>query len=204
MIGIINYGSGNVFAIENVYKKLNIEYKIVESPEDMRLMDKLVLPGVGAFDEVMSLLLQSGLKQVLDEQVLEKSVPILGVCVGMQVMAKSSEEGKMAGFGWIDGIVKKFDATKMERKPFLPHLGWNSIEKKGEPEILDGVDSEFGFYFLHTYYFSCNNENDVVSFTNYGERFVSALNSRNIYGVQFHPEKSHTNGMNVFKNFAKL
>jgi len=201
MIGIIDYGSGNVLAIANVYKRLNIPFLIINKEEDFEKVDKLILPGVGAFDEVMGTLNESGLKSILHEQVTGGK-PVLGVCVGMQILGNHSDEGELNGFGWIDGEVKKFDISKIKQKPLIPHLGWNSLEFVKNGSILDGIEKDVGFYFIHTYYFSCNNEEDILATTHYGEEFTSAVQSGHVFGVQFHPEKSHENGIIVFENFA--
>jgi imidazole glycerol-phosphate synthase subunit HisH len=204
MIGIINYGSGNIYAIANLYKRLDIPYILTDNHDELRTVSKLILPGVGAFDETMKMLNNSGLKNLLDELVLEKNIPILGVCVGMQIMANSSEEGKLDGFGWIKGTVKKFEKKLLLHKPHLPHLGWNEIEIKQYSPLLHEIDPSTGFYFLHSYYFCCENEASIMATTKYGKDFSSAVNHKNVYGVQFHPEKSHRNGIQLFKNFANL
>lgn len=204
MIGLINYGSGNIFAIANIYKSLNIPYLMSSDISELAKADKLVLPGVGAFDETMRLFQNLGIKDWLNETVLIKKTPIIGVCVGMQIMAKSSDEGNLPGFGWVDAEVKRFDESLLKQKPHLPHLGWNSIELAKENPLFDGIDFDKGFYFLHTYYCQCSSESDVLSTTNYGKKFASSFNHENIFGVQFHPEKSHSNGLKIFKNFAKL
>ncbi|MDC6362078.1 MULTISPECIES: imidazole glycerol phosphate synthase subunit HisH [Flavobacteriaceae] len=204
MIKIVNYGSGNIQAILNIYKQLNIQCVVADNPSQLLGATKLILPGVGAFDETMQELLNSGFLAELNRLVLENKVPILGVCVGMQILANKSEEGKLPGLGYIDGEVKKFDKSLFTQKPYLPHLGWNSIKTKREHPILDNVDFEQGFYFLHTYYFACNSENDVLATTEYSLEFSSAVNHQNIFGMQFHPEKSHDNGIQLFKNFANL
>lgn len=204
MITIIDYGSGNINAIANIYEKLKVEYKIAKTPEDVVGAQKIFLPGVGAFDETISKLDSIGFRKVLDKEVLENNVPIIGICVGMQILAESSEEGTLNGLGYIKGKVKKIDATLLQHKPKLPHLGWNSIEIKRASSLLNGIDPEMGFYFLHTYYFECENDNDVLTSTYYGRSFSSAVNNKNVYGIQFHPEKSHSNGVNLLHNFAKL
>lgn len=204
MIGIINYGSGNIYAIANLYKRLNIPHILSENHKELRSVDKLILPGVGAFDETMRMLHNSGLKNLLDELVLVKKVPIMGVCVGMQIMANGSEEGKLDGFGWIKGKVKKIDEKLLTHKPNIPHMGWNEINPTRQSDLFQNIDTQRGFYFLHSYYFSCENESDTLAYTNYGKQFSCAINHENVYGVQFHPEKSHSNGINIFKNFANL
>lgn len=204
MITIINYGSGNINAIGNIYNRLNIPFKIANCPQDVIGAEKIVLPGVGAFDETISILDSSGFRSVLDKEVLEKNVPVIGVCVGMQILAEGSEEGKLPGLGWVKGIVKKIDVNLLELKPKIPHLGWNSIKVSKQSELFHSINEEMGFYFLHSYYFECDNPGDIMSTTFYGKEFASSVNHDNIYGVQFHPEKSHHNGVQLLKNFANL
>lgn len=204
MITIIDYGSGNIRAIANIYEKLNIPYLIAKNPDDVIGAKKIFLPGVGAFDETISKLDEIGFRSVLDKEVLDNKVPILGICVGMQILAETSEEGTLKGLGYIKGHVKKFDIKRLSAKPKLPHLGWNSIEIKRKTPLFENIDPQQGFYFLHTYYFECSNDNDVLSTTNYGYSFSSSVNHNNIFGFQFHPEKSHSNGVNLLHNFAKL
>jgi glutamine amidotransferase len=204
MITIIDYGSGNIRAIANIYEKLNVPYIIAKSPDDVIGAKKIFLPGVGAFDETISKLDEIGFRTVLDKEVLENKIPIIGICVGMQILAETSEEGVLKGLGYIKGHVKKFDITRLENKPKLPHLGWNSVEINRKTPLFDNVDPQKGFYFLHTYYFDCSNNNDILSTTHYGNSFSSAINDNNIFGFQFHPEKSHSNGINLLHNFAKL
>lgn len=205
MIKIINYGSGNIQAIGNIYKRLNIPFTIASKASELESdTTKLILPGVGAFDRTIKQLIDSGLQTKLNELVLEKKVPIMGICVGMQILGKDSEEGELPGLGWIDGSVRKIDITRLTHKPHLPHMGWNSIEPTLEHPILRNIDCHSGFYFLHSYYFSCNNPETILCTTQYGHSFASAIHSRNIFGMQFHPEKSHSNGIQLLKNFAEL
>jgi len=204
MITIIDYGSGNIRAIGNIYDTLKINYKIAKSPEEVIGAEKIFLPGVGAFDETISMLDKTGFREVLDFEVMQNKVPIIGICVGMQILAESSEEGKLPGLGYIKGKVRKMDASLLNQKPKLPHLGWNSLEISRQSELLKNIDSELGFYFLHSYYFECENQEDVLTTTTYGKSFASAINHDNVYGIQFHPEKSHHNGINLLHNFATL
>lgn len=204
MITIIDYGSGNISAIGNIYEKLKIPFKIAKSPKEVEGAEKIFLPGVGAFDETMSELEVTGFRKVLDHEVLERKVPIIGICVGMQILAESSEEGQLPGLGYIKGKVKKIDESLLEAKPKLPHLGWNVVDIIRPNPIFDEIDHEIGFYFLHTYYFECSDPNDVLATTHYGKNFSSAVNHKNIYGFQFHPEKSHHNGVKLLHNFALL
>jgi glutamine amidotransferase len=204
MITIIDYGSGNIHAIANIYEKLNVKYEIAQNPDQVVGAQKIFLPGVGAFDETISKLDSTGFREVLDVEVLQNNVPIIGICVGMQILAESSEEGELNGLGYIKGKVKKIDKSLLPGKPGLPHLGWNSVEIQQHHRLLNNIDSEFGFYFLHSYYFECSNLDDVLTTTNYGHTFASAVTHGNIYGIQFHPEKSHHNGISLLYNFANL
>lgn len=204
MITIIDYGSGNISAIGNIYERLNIAYKIAKSPSEIIGAHKLFLPGVGAFDETMILLENSGFRKALDIEVLINKVPIIGICVGMQVLGGSSEEGKLPGLGYIKGHVKRLDENLILNKPSLPHMGWNNISLKRQSPLFEVIDTEIGFYFLHSFYFECDNHSDVLATTEYGHSFASAINHENVYGIQFHPEKSHHNGVSLLKNFANL
>ena len=200
MIGLVNYGSGNIQAIKNIYKRLNVETFDIKAPEDFALATKLILPGVGAFDDAMSKLDQSGLRNPLNEAVLKNKVPVMGICVGMQIMADSSEEGISRGLGWISGSVKRFDVKQIRNVPKLPHMGWNNISASVNP-IFNGINEKSGFYFLHSYYFSALSRSNVIATSNYQHEFDCAIQSDNIYAFQFHPEKSHSNGIRLFKNF---
>ena len=204
MIGIIDYGSGNIQAIATIYKNLNIEHQVLNKPEDLKKADKLILPGVGAFDATMQQLIDSGLKEELNKLVLEEKVPVLGICVGLQVMGFESEEGELPGLGWIPGKVKKFDKSRIENKPKLPHMGWNEIKDNRSHKLFDGIDSDFGFYFVHSFYFECKNPENILSISNYGCEFTSSIYDNHIIGTQFHPEKSHGNGVQLLKNFSEL
>tara|TARA_B100000989_G_C19499032_1_gene453399 strand:- start:503 stop:1120 length:618 start_codon:yes stop_codon:yes gene_type:complete len=202
MIAIINYGSGNVNAISNLFRRLNINFEITIDPEVINKADCILLPGVGAFDATMRLLHNTGMFDVLNEQVLHKKKNILGVCVGMQVMAEASEEGSMQGFGWIPGVVKKIKLSG-NAKPTLPHMGWNSIQHNGDP-LLQKIDCDLGFYFLHSFYFETTKDEYVGATCKYFHDFPCVVRKDNVYGTQFHPEKSHSNGIQLFKNYAEL
>lgn len=204
MITIINYGSGNISAIANIYERLKISFEIANHPDEVKGAEKIILPGVGAFDETISMLDESGFRTVLDYEVISNHVPVLGICVGMQILAKKSEEGSLPGLGWINGEVKKIDKTLLTSKPKIPHLGWNSVKVAKMNKLFQEIDEDQGFYFMHSYYFECAEQEDILSTTAYGKPFASSVNHKNIYGVQFHPEKSHHNGVNLLKNFAIL
>ena len=204
MITIIDYGVGNINAFVNVYKRLNIPTKIAKSAIDLVDVHKLILPGVGHFDHAMSELLKSGMLDKLNELVLDKKVPVLGICVGMQLMANSSDEGTFGGLRWIDASVKKFDKARINLVTPLPHMGWNDVIPVLDNPLFYGLEKDSLFYFLHSYFIECNNINNVLATTEYGDKFTSAVYSQNIYGVQFHPEKSHKYGETLLHNFAKL
>jgi imidazole glycerol-phosphate synthase subunit HisH len=204
MITIVDYGLGNIRAFVNVYERLNIKIRIAKTPDDLKDATKIILPGVGAFDHAMSQLNQSGMRAELEKQVNINKLPVIGICVGMQILAKSSDEGKLQGLGWIDGTVKLFDASRIPYKTRLPHMGWNTIEPVKNSPLLDGFVKDSRFYFLHSYYFACNDTEDIIATTNYGITYTSAIARDNIFGIQFHPEKSHINGIQLLHNFAKL
>ena len=204
MITIIDYGLGNIRAFVNVYERLNIKTKVAHNAGDLSDATKIILPGVGAFDYAMKQLNASGMRDELDNKVLGEKTPVIGICVGMQILANSSEEGILPGLGWIDGEVKLFDTSKIQHKTRLPHMGWNNITPLNGHELLNGLDVQSRFYFLHSYYFVCHNENEIISTTEYGISYASAVNRENIFGIQFHPEKSHSNGIQLLHNFAKL
>jgi glutamine amidotransferase len=204
MIAIVNYGSGNIQAIANIYARSNIPFTIASSPDELRSAEKILLPGVGAFDQAMNELERSGMRRALDRRVLEDRLPVLGICVGMQLLARSSEEGEAAGLGWIDGVVRRFDHAHFHQATHLPHMGWNTVEPVEVDPLFTGVDLRTGYYFLHSYYFACSDEADVLAVTDYGAPFACAVHRENVYGVQFHPEKSHHAGVQLLKNFALL
>lgn len=204
MITILDYGSGNLNAIKNVYERLNIPFEFAETKEQITKADHIILPGVGAFDDTISTLQKKGFIDVLNKKVFYDKVPILGICVGMQMLADSSEEGTLEGLGWIHGKVRKFDKNLISGKPKIPHLGWNSIEITQNSPLFKNIDPAVGFYFVHSYYYECADEANVICKTEYGKVFHSTVNQDNIFGVQFHPEKSHDNGIQLLKNFANL
>jgi len=204
MIVIINYGVGNINAFVNVYKKLGIQLKIVKTHNELNGATKIILPGVGAFDQAMNMLNGSGMRPVIDEMVLTRNVPVIGICVGMQMLANSSEEGILPGLGYIDAVVRKFDETNMKKRLNLPHMGWNDVKPVNNSGLFNNLADNPLFYFLHSYYFECNRAADSIATADYGGEFVCAVNNKNVYGVQFHPEKSHFYGIQLLKNFSEL
>lgn len=200
MISIISYGLGNVQALMNVYERLNIRVTIASSPEALTGSTKLILPGVGAFDDAMERFQRSGMRETVERMVFEDKLPVLGICVGMQMLAASSEEGKLRGLEWIPGRVVRFKKTGLP----LPHMGWNDVGPSVASPLFRGLEKDARFYFLHSYYFECNEAADILASAEYGGDFACAVRHGNVYGVQFHPEKSHRCGMELLKNFATL
>ena len=203
MIGIIKYGLGNVTAFANIYKKLDVPHKILRNKEDFQKISKLILPGVGAFDHAMDLFTKSSMREITEEMVLNKKIPVLGVCVGMQMMSESSEEGALKGLGWIKGKVVKFKTEDLEGGSPMPHMGWNQIYSNSKDKLIEELNNE-KFYFLHSYYLKPKDKNVILSTTNYGLSFCSAVKNENIYGMQCHPEKSHSSGIRLLKNFSNI
>ena len=203
MITIINYGLGNVHAFVNAYKFMGVDTVIANDPSILSKSSRIILPGVGSYDHAIEKLNSSGMRDKLEYMVINKQIPLLGICVGMQILGEFSDEGDQRGLGWINGCVKKIDDKNLA-KPKLPHMGWNFVNLKRDNSLTGNLDNFSKFYFLHSYYFEANNENDIITTTTYGKEFTSALNKDNIYGVQFHPEKSHDNGLQILKNFLKI
>ncbi len=204
MITIINYGLGNVRAFSNVYKRLDIPAVVATSASDLQGATKLILPGVGSFDHAMELLQQSGMRETIDELVLAQGVPVLGVCVGMQILAAASAEGQLQGLGWINGDIRRFDSLNDRQPLCFPHMGWNDVNPTGSSALFEGLSKDARFYFLHSYYFQCASSENILAQTDYGATFSSAVHFKNIFGVQFHPEKSHHYGVRLLKNFAEM
>ena len=204
MITIVDYGLGNIAAFASVYRKANIKVSIARTSDELKSASKLVLPGVGHFDHAMRLLQGSGLREALDEKVLQDKVPVIGVCVGMQMLARSSEEGRLPGLGWIDADVRSLKSREGADLMAVPHMGWNDVKPAAHNPLFAGLEAGARFYFLHSYFISCDRQENVVAVSNYGSAFPCAVQSFNIYGVQFHPEKSHRFGDRLLKNFAAL
>lgn len=203
MIAIVDYGLGNIRAFENIYRSLGMSASPVKTVNQLSQASKIILPGVGAFDWAMENLKLSGMAETLNDLVTKEKIPVLGVCVGMQIMANSSDEGKLPGLGWIDAEVKRFDVTNFKEKIPVPHMGWNNVSVKKQCKLFAGIDKP-QYYFLHSYYVKMHNETDIIGLSSYGIQFASAIRSSNIFATQFHPEKSHQWGISLLKNFAEL
>ena len=200
MICIIDYGVGNIGSIKNMIKKIGYE-SIVSSDFDVIMKaDKLLLPGVGSYDYAIQKLKEMELFDLLDNEVLVKKKPILGICLGMQLMTNGSDEGLEKGFSWIDAYVEKFEESSLK----IPHMGWNLIKIEKENELSKDLYDENRFYFVHSFKVKCSDQKDVLFTTNYGNNFVSGFSKNNIYVVQFHPEKSHKFGKRILENFCKI
>ena len=206
MISVIDYGTGNVTALANLLRQLKINFEITNDSKVISKSDKYILPGVGSFDSSIEKLKNLDIYDLLKEQVIEHKKHLLGICIGMHLLANESEEGLTKGLGWISGKVKKIDIEKDSKKLlYLPHMGWNSIKaNKLNHPILQGIDANQGFYFLHNYYFSTTNNQNILATFSYGKELPCIVYKENIYGIQFHPEKSHTNGIKLLDNFNKL
>ncbi len=193
---------GNIASIQNMLKKIGAKSCITDKIEEIDQAAKIILPGVGAFDTAMTKIAEKGLKPVLEKKALEDKIPFLGICLGMQLLTKGSEEGKLPGLGWINAYTKKFSFENTELK--IPHMGWNLVHKTKENQLTEGFTEEFRFYFVHSYNVQVEDQKNSILKTTHGLEFDSGINQGNIYGVQFHPEKSHKFGMKLFQNFVQL
>ncbi len=203
MIHIVDYGLGNIGAFLSRFNELNIPAVSAKDAATLSEADHIILPGVGSFDHAMNLLNKSGMRSTLDELVLEKKVPVLGICVGMQILGQSSDEGEQPGLGWIGGKIRALECRQDAGNVPLPHMGWNDVNPSQALPLLKGMQNS-RFYFLHSYYFDNGLSENCGATANYGGDFTCIVNKDNVWGVQFHPEKSHHFGSNLLKNFAEL
>ena len=204
MIKIVDYGLGNISAFTNMYKRLNIPAVAVKTAAELEGATKIVLPGVGAFDHAMELLHASGMRPTLERLVGEQQIPVLGICVGMQILVESSDEGKLPGLGWMPGRLRAFRTIPQAAALPTPHMGWNDVVPAPGCPLFRGMEEQARFYFLHSYFFEARQQDNVVATANYGLDFGCAVQAGNVYGVQFHPEKSHHWGAMLLRNFAEL
>lgn len=203
MITIVDYGLGNLGSISNMFKRIGVTSLITSNIDEITQADKLLLPGVGHFDAAMRKIDELGLREVLDKKVVVENTPILGICLGMQLLTNGSEEGSRKGFGWIDADTIKFNFPNNQELK-IPHMGWNLVSRSQPCPLTDGFDDEFRFYFVHSYHVNVKNIENSMLNTTYGVKYDSGIFKDNIYGVQFHPEKSHRYGMKLLSNFAAL
>jgi len=202
VIAIVDYDMGNVASVANMLKRVGApESRLTRDPDVIRNAERVILPGVGAFDKGMENLGAFGLIEVLNDAVLERKIPVLGICLGMQLLTKRSEEGKLPGLGWLDAETVRFRLRDPNLK--IPHMGWSPVAPKRASPLMP-MDSDSRFYFVHSYYVQCQSGEDVDATSQYGSDFAAIVSRRNIFGVQFHPEKSHRFGMELLKRFVAI
>ena len=205
MVTIVDYGMGNLHSVLKAFKRLQIPAEISSDPEIIQNASQLILPGVGNFKRGMYNLTQRNLIEPLNNAVLNNKVPVLGICLGMQLMTKHSEEGNVDGLGWIDAKTMGFNFSSIDNSNLhIPHIGWNNVNCASENPLFANMESDPHFYFVHSYYVSCASPENVAGTTHYGNTFVSAISINNIFATQFHPEKSHDIGLTLLKNFTEL
>lgn len=200
-VAVVDYGMGNIGSISKMLRHVGAEPIVSADPQQLRAADKLILPGVGHFDRAMANLHAAGLVDELKELVQTRGTPILGICLGMQLMCRSSEEGTQPGLGFVEARVRRFDFPG-DRRLKVPHMGWRDLQLAKPSEIFDGLDDASRFYFVHSYFVDCSEERDVLARATYGHPFVAAFERDNVRGVQFHPEKSHRFGIRLLQNFV--
>ena len=201
MIVIINYGASNLRSIVNKIERIGVKTIVTARPQVITKAEKIILPGVGHFAMGMESLKKTHLIPVLNKKVIDEKVPILGICLGLQFFSLWGEEGNVRGLGWIKAKTKKFNFPNNNLK--IPHMGWNTLKIKRKSLLFNGIQRDARFYFVHSYHVCCQDDEDILATTNYGYDFVSAIQHENIYGTQFHPEKSHQDGMQIIRNFME-
>jgi len=203
VITIIDYNTGNLNSIKNILKKIGFDSQITNDKATIAKASKLILPGVGHFDYGMKNLQSLGLVDILTKKVMEEKIPMLGICLGVQLFTRGSDEGKQPGLGWIDGYTCAFDKSKLEARLKIPHMGWSNVRFKSASRLFAGFTETPRFYFVHSYHLVCNSPQDEMVYGTHGYEFVAGLEHNNIVGVQFHPEKSHRFGAQLLTNFVK-
>lgn len=203
MIKVLDYGVGNTASMLNMIEKVGGQAELCSTPLGLETASAIILPGVGAFDNGITKLAESGLLDSIRQKVIEEKLPFLGICLGMQLLFEKSEEGNLSGLGWIKGDVRRFDFTQINgnKRLKVPHMGWNLVHPKAFQNVFSGLEDEARFYFVHSYHVNCANSSDILAKTYYGYEFTCAVRHDNIWGAQFHPEKSHRFGIQFFKNF---
>lgn len=201
---IVDYQMGNVGSILNMLKHIGHSASVSSDPDEIGAAEKLILPGVGAFDAGMESIRSFGLREILDRKVLREHTPVLGICLGMQLITRGSEEGELPGLGWIAADTVKFRPQAGEQEVRIPHIGWNGVVPRTPAPLFAGLEQGTRAYFVHSYHVHCDDENDVVAWTSYGSRFPSIIGRGHVLGMQFHPEKSHKYGMRLLGNFLAL
>lgn len=202
-ITVVDYGVGNLASVMNMLKKAGADARLSSDPAEVASADKIILPGVGAFDAAVKQIRARGLWDALDRAATERAVPLLGICLGMQLLTRSSEEGFEAGFGWIPAETVRFDLSAVNGELRIPHMGWNVVHPRRDSPLLPAEDGEIRFYFANGYHVACDDPEDVIAVTNYGYEFASVVGHDNILGAQFHPEKSHRFGLAMLRNFSE-
>ena len=204
MISVVDYGAGNIGSVTNMIKKVGGAAEIISNPHSLEQVEKLLLPGVGAFDHGMRSLIDGEWVEALNNAVQKRKIPVLGICLGMQLMCNASDEGELAGLGWVDAEVHRFNFEQDQQSLKVPHMGWNIVNILGQDDLVTETHEQQRFYFVHSYYVSCNCADDIFLTSVHGEVFVAGFHHENIWGVQFHPEKSHRFGMELFKRFIEV
>jgi imidazole glycerol-phosphate synthase subunit HisH len=202
MIAIINYGVGNLLSVQNMFRRIGVECALTSESSVIEKASHILLPGVGHFDYCMRQFNSSGLRPLIERKVMQDHIPVLGICVGHQMLFSKSEEGEEAGLGWLEGVVVKFKVDQMDQQQKIPHMGWSDLSLANDATLFQGI-LEPRFYMVHSYYVECSEE-IVAAKAEYGYDFVTAVEKENIFGTQFHPEKSHKFGMQLLKNFSQI
>ncbi len=205
MIIIVDYGTGNLMSVKNMFKKIGVKDVLISnSKSDIECATKIVLPGVGHFDYGMNKLRESGLLEVLNQRVLVEKIPVLGICLGAQLLTNGSEEGSLPGLGWINAQTIKFNTDLMKTKLPIPNMGWCDTFAVANSKLTLNLTDNLRYYFVHSFHMKCFDSQNILFESEYGYKFTSGIYKENIFGVQFHPEKSHKFGMKIFENFSML